>query len=120
MFIPSVHVKKKHFDIEFALSCTSSLLSKFDFSLLSDIVAEWFSFPTLSSCLSVWKSSNHNCTYSLSSQLRILLFNVRGLDERWEEVLLLLEKYKIDAQERAQKAQHAHELKVKIFELDTF
>ncbi len=30
------------------------------------------------------------------SQLQILLVNVRGLDERWEEILLLHEKYKLD------------------------
>ncbi len=72
------------------------MLSNFDFNLLSDIVEEWLSFPTLSSCLSHWKSSKQVCSYSFSSQLHILLFNVRGLDERWEEVLLLIDKYKID------------------------
>jgi hypothetical protein len=95
--MPSVKVKKKSFDIEYALSLASPLLSNFDFSLLSDIVKEWFLFPTLSSCLSHWKSFKQLCSYSFSSKLHILLFNVRGLDERWKEVLLLIAKYKIDS-----------------------
>jgi hypothetical protein len=37
-----------------------------------------------------------DCIFSTSSQLHILHFNARGLGERWEEVLLLLDKYKID------------------------
>jgi len=96
VFNPDVKVKKKSFDIEYALSLVSSLLSKFEFSLLSEIVNEWFFFPTLSSCFSHWKSFKQLCSYSFSSQIHILLFNVRGLEERWEEVLLLLDKYKID------------------------
>jgi hypothetical protein len=72
------------------------LLSKFEFSLLSEIVYEWSLFPTLSSCFTHWNSFKQLCSYSFSSHLRILLFNVRGLDERWEEVILLLDKYKID------------------------
>ena len=79
-----------------ALSCVTSFLSVFDFSLLSDIVNEWFSFPTLSTGLSYWKSFSKTCTYSLASHLNVLLFNVRGLEKRWEEVLLLFEKYKMD------------------------
>jgi hypothetical protein len=96
VFTPSSQVKKKVFDIELALTYAAPLLSKFDFTLLSDIVNEWFAFPTLSSCLSYWKSSIPACSYSLSTQLQVILFNVRGLGERWEEVLLLSEKYKID------------------------
>jgi hypothetical protein len=67
VFTPSSQVKKKVFDIEHALTYAEPLLSKFDFALLSDIVNEWFSFPTLSSCLSYWKSSIPACSYSLSS-----------------------------------------------------
>jgi hypothetical protein len=96
IFIPDVQVKKKKFGIEYALSFASPNLSNFDFNLLSDIIKEWYSFPTLSFCFSHWKSINQSCTYSISSQLHVLLFNVRGLEERWEEVLLLVEKYTID------------------------
>lgn len=68
-------------------------LSGFDFHLLTDIVKEWSSFATLQSGLKYWKSFHQECSYSSSSQLRVLLFNVRGLDKRCEEVLLLMEKY---------------------------
>ncbi len=64
--------------------------------MLSDIVREWFVFPTIYACFTHWKSFFRSCTYSLSSHLRVLLFNVRGLGVRWEEVLLLSVKYEID------------------------
>ncbi len=71
-------------------------MSTFEFRLLSEIVNEWSSISTLSSCLSHWKSFNRVCTSSSFAQLQILIFNVRGLDLRWEEVILLFEKYKVD------------------------
>ena len=60
--------------------------------MLSDIVKEWY---ICSHVLLIGNLSN-SCVPTLSSQLRILLFNVRGLDRRWEEVLLILDKYKIE------------------------
>ena len=71
-------------------------LSPHDFDLLSVIVNEWFFYPTLSSIFNHWKSFARVYTPSISSELQILLFNVRGLAERWEEVLLLLDKYRVD------------------------
>jgi len=96
-FYPSVSPKKKmSFDIEYALSLTSSMLSVFDFSLLSAIVKEWYSFPTLTSCFSSWKEYECPLSPMLMPKFNVLLFNVRGLADRWPEVLVFFEKYKAD------------------------
>lgn len=96
VFVPTAQVKKKTFDIDYALSLTTDFLSPFEFVLLSDIVMEWRSSPTLSSCFSRWKSRDDNCRTSTAKQVQVLLFNVRGLRARWEEALLIAEKYKAD------------------------
>ena len=96
VFVPTEQVKKKAFDIDYALSLTTAFLSPFEFVLLSDIVMEWRTSPTLSSCFSRWKSRDDNRKTPLAKQMQVLLFNVRGLGERWEEVLLIAEKYKAD------------------------
>jgi hypothetical protein len=96
VFIPPPKVKNEKFDIQYALSLSADFLSEYDFRFLSEIVKEWTTFSTLSSVFAHWKSFSKCCTYSVSSQLHVLQFNVRGLGERWEEVLLLLDKYKID------------------------
>ena len=96
VFSPSAQVKTKPFDIDYALSLTSDFLSPFEFILLSDVVMEWRASPTLSSCFSRWKSRDNHSKIPPTKQLQVLLFNVRGLGERWEEVLLIAEKYKAD------------------------
>ena len=64
-------------------------LSHFDFNLSSSILSEWESCSLLSSCFSLWKDSVCvDSSFSLSS-LHVLMFNVRGLDIRWREVILL-------------------------------
>ena len=96
-FQPTSKVKTTTFDIQHALSVSSSFLSSLEFSLLSDIVNEWQCLHTLASCISHWKSFIPTQLRPKPPPLQVLLFNVRGIDERWEEVLLLLEKYKPDA-----------------------
>jgi hypothetical protein len=71
-------------------------LSHFDCKLFCAILSEWESCPLLSSCFSLWK--NYVCadsSISLSS-LHVLMFNVRGLDVRWQEVLLLISSSNTD------------------------
>jgi hypothetical protein len=79
------------------LSKAKDCLSHFDFNLLSDILNEWECCLFLHSCFSVWEKfvPKYNNTI-LSSSLHILSFNVRGLDLRWQEVLLLTTSYKLD------------------------
>lgn len=95
-FFPSSQASKSKFNIDLALPYASHFLSKFEYRLLLNIVREWSSSPTLSLSLSQWQSSPPNGTFLSTSQLSVLLFNVRGLGERWEEVPLLIEKYRSD------------------------
>ena len=96
-FCPATKVNNSRFDIQYALSLTSHFLSTPDFCMLTEIVSEWSSLPTLSSIFKHWKSFSNTCTPAKSSSfIHALLFNVRGLAERWEEVLLLVDKYKVD------------------------
>lgn len=95
-FVSSTQVKRNRFDIQLALGFAEQFLSKYDFRFLTEIMHEWNSLPTLSSLLSHWKSYAKSNKCSISSIFRVLHFNVRGLGERWEEVLLLLDKYKVD------------------------
>ena len=96
IFRPTTQVIKSRFDINYCLSLTSHFLSPHDFNMLSEIVNEWSSFPTLSCIFNHWKSLAKTCVSPKRAALHVLLFNVRGLAERWEEVLLLLDKYKVD------------------------
>ena len=96
MFSPAVQVMKTAFDIEYALSLASEFLSFFEFVSLCDIVKEWRVSPTLSSCFANWKLRDSDRINPSRELVQVLLFNVRGLGERWEEVLLIAEKYKAD------------------------
>jgi len=71
-------------------------LSHFDFNLFCSILLEWESSPILSSCFSLWKK--YECVDSslIFSSLHVLMFNVRGLDTRWQEVLLLVSSLNTD------------------------
>jgi hypothetical protein len=71
------------------LSNVQPTLSRRDFNLLFTVVQEWHDKPTLASCLSSWKKFTRNDTKDSFSHLHVLCFNVRGLDRRWNEVLLL-------------------------------
>jgi hypothetical protein len=78
------------------LSKAHSNLSHFDFLLLFDILSEWESSPLLHNCLKLWKSHSTNDTASTLNSFHILSFNVRGLDLRIQEVLLLANSFKFD------------------------
>ena len=95
-FCPTTQVTNSRFDIVYGLSLTSHFLSQHDFNMVSMIVNEWSSLPTLSSVFDYWKSFAKTCVSSKLPSLHFLLFNVRGLDERREEVILLLGKYEVD------------------------
>jgi hypothetical protein len=73
-------------------------LCRFDFNLLSEILNEWEDSLFLNSCCSKWQKFVPSCvkSNSLSSSLHVLSFNVRGLDLRWQEVLLLSSSLNFD------------------------
>lgn len=68
-------------------------LSHFDFNLFCKILEEWESCPNLDSCLSQWQCTTATSEEPSSSSFHVLLFNVRGLDFRWQEVLLLISSF---------------------------
>ena len=69
-----------------------SSLSHFDFTLLSDIIAEWESSPFLDGCLRIWDSHD----LSPINFLHVLSFNVRGFNLRYQEVTLLADPVNLD------------------------
>ena len=72
-------------------------LSYFDANLFCKILEEWESCTDLYSCFSQWQRFTHVCDKpSSSSSSHVLLFNVCGLDLRWQEVLLLLSSFEFD------------------------
>ena len=77
------------------LQYSETMLSKFDSSLFYNILCEWESSPTLSLCFSKWKRFVPNVSFSENS-LHILSFNVRGLDLRIHEVILLTTTFHFD------------------------
>ena len=78
------------------LSKAQCTLSKFDFSLICKILSEWESSLLLSNLLKQWESYKFNDTSSCYNSLQILSFNVRGLELRQQEVLLLCNSFKFD------------------------
>ncbi|CAF3453526.1 unnamed protein product [Rotaria socialis] len=62
-----------------------------------EILEEWESSSNLYSCFSQWQSFTSVYEKPSSSSFHVLLFNVRGLDFRWQEVLLLISSFKFDA-----------------------
>ena len=90
--ISSSQIQKRDFFLCKAKEC----LSQFDFNMFCDILEEWESCPTLDSCFSRWKEFIPSVEDQVVSSLHILSFNVRGLNLRWQEVLLLLDSYKFD------------------------
>ncbi len=71
-------------------------LSHFDLNLFCSILSEWESCPLLSSCFSLWEKFVHVDSSMAFSSLHVLMFNVRGLDTRWQEVLLLISSSNTD------------------------
>jgi hypothetical protein len=89
---PSKLAKRNYF-----LCKAKDRLSHFDFNLFCKILKEWESSPSLPSCFALWQKFVPVHGTSNSSSLRILSFNVRGLDLRWQEILLLISSFKFDA-----------------------
>lgn len=81
----SSHLNKR----DLFLCKAQASLSRFDFVMFKSILSEWESSPLLSLCFDIWEKSVEVVS-SLSSSLYILTFNVRGLEERWHEVVLLI------------------------------
>ena len=71
-------------------------LSSFDFNLFCEILQKWKSCLLLHSCFSLWQKAIPACDIRNPSSLRVLPFNVRGLDLRWQEVLLLISSFKFN------------------------
>ena len=78
------------------LDLAGKTLGKKDFSLLSKLVMEWHSSPTLHELFSKWSPYKRTTTQSSFSFLHTLCFNVRGLDLRWHEVCLLAVTHRFD------------------------
>ena len=83
--------KRDHF-----LCKAKNCLSPFDCNLFCEILMEWESSLVLHSCFSLWQELIPVRDVKCHSSLRVLSFNVRGLDLRWHEVLLLISSFKLD------------------------
>jgi hypothetical protein len=91
-FCPSQSVRVER---ELFLCKAKACLSDFDLSLLHEIMIEWESSTVLSSCFSKWKCFLPRES-SVENSFHILSFNVRGLDLRIQEVLLLTSSFNFD------------------------
>ena len=70
-------------------------LTDFGFSLLQEIVKELETSPLLSMCFDKWQCSIPKAPSSENS-CHVLSFNVRGLEQRIQEVILLTISFKFD------------------------
>ena len=70
--------------------------SSFDFNLFKEILNDWENSLFLDSCLSLWQKYIPSDKISNNCSLCILSFNVRGLELRYQEVLLLISSIKFD------------------------
>lgn len=77
------------------LGYAKASLTDFDFSLFYQILCDWESSPTLTQCFAKWQKFNLNVSLTENS-LHILSFNVRGLDLRIHEVILLSSSFNLD------------------------
>ena len=71
-------------------------LSTFEFNLFTSILREWESNPSLNSLFFEWQNFIRDSGKPICSNLQVLSFNVRGLDLRWHEVLLLISSFNFD------------------------
>jgi len=78
------------------LSRASLLFSSFDCNLFTEMVCEWESSIFLEHCFSKWQEYIPKVDNPCYASLHVLSFNVRGLDLRWHEVVLLLSSLKSD------------------------
>jgi len=80
----------------FFLCKAKERLSEFDFNLFSSILNEWETNVSLVSCFASWRKFVRTCENSNSSSLHLLSFNVRGLEQRWQDILLLISSLTLD------------------------
>ena len=80
---------------EMSLNRARYSLTDFDFSLFQEIVKEWEASPLLSMCFDKWQCSISKVPSSENS-FHVLSFNVRGLELRIQEVILLTISFKFD------------------------
>ena len=86
-FINNTNTKALRF-----LNNAKTILPLRDLSLLSEILREWHSALSLKDLTSSWQNCYKLPTHQSYAYLNLLSFNVRGLDQRWGEVCLLVEK----------------------------
>lgn len=79
------------------LSRAKVSLSRFECNLFTEVLCDWERSLFLSSCFTKWQKCipvpNSSCS---SSVLHVLSFNVRGLDKRWQETILLDTSFNFD------------------------
>ncbi len=78
------------------MSRANECLTHFDFYIFSNILNEWECNLFLHSCFSIGEKFFPSYNNTILSSLHILSFNVRGLNLRWQEVLLLTKSFKFD------------------------
>ncbi|CAF5024354.1 unnamed protein product, partial [Rotaria magnacalcarata] len=67
-----------------------------DFSLLTEVITEWHAASSFNELLIQWKKHHKSFQQQSSNYIHLLCFNVRGLELRWGEVCLLVEKHHSD------------------------
>ncbi|CAF4657786.1 unnamed protein product, partial [Rotaria sp. Silwood2] len=67
-----------------------------DFTLLTEVINEWHAASSLNELLRKWKTHHKSLQQQVSSYIHLLCFNVRGLELRWGEVCLLVQKHHSD------------------------
>ena len=78
-----------------SLNLARNTLSDFDYSLFQEIMKEWEANTLLSMCFDKWKHSIPRA-HALENSFHVLSFNVRGLERRIQEVLLLTISFNFD------------------------
>ena len=92
------------------MSSANQLLKHNDLSLLDTIIQEWHAYPTLNVCIDSWNEHTREDTRSTFLLLHTMCFNVRGLNHRWDEVVLLCTIYALDVVILTEVGQFDHDL----------
>ncbi|CAF5164186.1 unnamed protein product [Rotaria magnacalcarata] len=89
-----------NYKYEHKLNCfldqTRNTLVPKDFSLLTEVITEWHAASSFNELLIQWKRHHKSFQQQSSNYIHLLCFNVRGLELRWGEVCLLVEKHHSD------------------------
>jgi hypothetical protein len=73
-----------------------NMLAPKDFFLLSELLVDWHSTSSLLDLLAKWECSRKSHVHQTDVFLHILCFNVRGLNQRWDETCLLAKSHRLD------------------------